>query len=191
MMNYKAQVGLVSGWINTTTWSLSVIVCVCVFVLQRSSRMQCRQSIGCPPEYFPFVPKVSKFETDPHTCCIFHQDVDIYIYIYIKATMGSTCDHDCPTYETSTLCHCTPRKARGSFGGGEPWAKGVVKFCFHTSASDGIMAAAQLAIFRWGPSGNKGNGLPGNRTLHCDQTGMVLKQLEVSVPSTAVPHSDL
>lgn len=61
--------------------------------------------------------------------------------------MGSTCGHDCPTNETSTLCHCAPRKARGSFGGGEPWAKGVVKFCFHTSASDGIMAAPSSLSF--------------------------------------------
>ncbi|CAJ1445542.1 unnamed protein product [Effrenium voratum] len=38
------------------------------------------------------------------------------------------------------------RKARGSFGTGTPWTKGIVNFCFHHSATDRVKEAVQSAI---------------------------------------------
>ena len=29
------------------------------------------------------------------------------------------------------------RKVHGSFGAGKPWAKGIVKFCYHENVPDG------------------------------------------------------
>lgn len=38
------------------------------------------------------------------------------------------------------------RKVHGSFGAGKPWAKGIVKFCYHENVPDGVKDAVRLAI---------------------------------------------
>ena len=38
---------------------------------------------------------------------------------------------------------------RGSFGAGLPWSNGIVKYCFHDSASEGVREAVRLAIAQY------------------------------------------